>query len=100
MINKEVYISSLAIFRSNKIIGSYRPYSSNLGNQNLDPYYITGFADAEGCFQINISKNDKYRTGFNIIPFFSIHLHVKDIALLNNIQSYFGVGIVHEDKIK
>lgn len=27
-------------------------------NMHLDAYFITGFADAEGCFQIRITKNN------------------------------------------
>jgi len=30
---------------------------------NLDPWFITGFSDAEGCFTISIQANSKYKTG-------------------------------------
>jgi hypothetical protein len=29
----------------------------------LDPYFVTGFVDGEGCFRISITKNQKYKTG-------------------------------------
>jgi hypothetical protein len=29
----------------------------------LDPYFVTGFIDAEGCFAINLLKNLRYKTG-------------------------------------
>jgi NADH:ubiquinone oxidoreductase subunit 2 (subunit N) len=60
----------------------------------LDPWYITGFTDAEGCFSISIAISKKNKTGLQVNPTFSIHLHSKDISLLESIKDYFGVGIV------
>ena len=61
----------------------------------LDPWYITGFTDAEGCFSISIAISKKNKTGFQINPVFSIHLHSKDISLLEYFKDYFGVGIIN-----
>lgn len=62
--------------------------------QNLNPYWVTGFCDAESCFQIVIYKNPKMKLGWNVRLVFSIHLSVKDIDVLYLIQKYFGVGNV------
>ena len=35
------------------------------------------------------------KQGWGIIPFFSIEVHIKDLSLLKEIQSYFGVGKIH-----
>jgi hypothetical protein len=32
-------------------------------SKKLDPYYITGFVDAEGSFGANLRKNSGYRVG-------------------------------------
>jgi hypothetical protein len=65
----------------------------------LDPYYITGFTDAEGCFTIKITRNDKCKTGYQIQPVFQIGLHKKDRILLEKIQLYFkGVGSIGYSK--
>jgi hypothetical protein len=85
-------ISNLYLFNSN-LLASLRGFSSN--TQILDPYYITGFSDAEASFQIGIYTNNKFKSGYNFIPSFSIHLHIKDRALLDNIQLFFGVGKVY-----
>ena len=37
----------------------------------------------------------KNKTGLQVNPIFSIHLHSKDISLLESIKDYFGVGIVN-----
>lgn len=56
-------------------------------NQQLHPYFITGFSDAESSFMIQmIKRGDNW--GVRVI--FGYCLHNKDKALLERIQSYFG----------
>lgn len=65
-------------------------HTNNLGPFiKLKPYFITGFADAEGCFSIDIQK---LKTGLRVQAVFLIVLHQKDIAILELIKSYFEVG--------
>ena len=64
-------------------------------NALLEALIITGFTDAEGCFSISIAISKKNKTGLQVNPIFSIHLHSKDISLLESIKDYFGVGIVN-----
>lgn len=59
---------------------------------NLNPFYISGFADAESCFSVIICKKKEYKIGWYVILAFIIRLHSKDIALLKQIQAFFGVG--------
>ena len=66
----------------------------------LNPYFITGFADAESSFYISITKNKTYKTGFIVELSFSINLHIKDIAILKEFINYFGVGYIFYDKKK
>ena len=47
---------------------------------------VIGFADGEGCLFTNVTKNNKYKTGFKVELFFSIGLHERDKALLQQIQ--------------
>jgi hypothetical protein len=55
--------------------------------------------DAEGCFQISVTKNDGYVCGWRVQLFFKILLHTKDKPLLEKIQKFLGVGsiIVYKD---
>ena len=58
----------------------------------LNQWFITGFADAEGCFTIKIQPNAKLKTKWRVRPVFSITLHLKDMSLLKAIQNTLGVG--------
>lgn len=63
------------------------------GEAKLDPNWVTGFVDAEGCFSvmIDISKDLKRKVKVS----FEINLHKKDTDILYKIQSFFGVGAVY-----
>lgn len=56
----------------------------------LNPNYITGFTDGEGCFFIGISSDSKYKTGYRVKATFQIGVHKKDLALLEQIKLFFG----------
>lgn len=58
----------------------------------INPWFLTGFVDAEGCFSIKILENAKLKTKWRVRPVFSITLHVKDLALLESIKNNLGVG--------
>jgi hypothetical protein len=61
----------------------------------LDPYFVTGFSDAEASFIILILKEPKNTTHWTIKTRFSIFLHKKDREILDLIKSYFrGVGTI------
>ena len=65
---------------------------STLSMSNLDPWFLTGFADAAGSFIISIYKNDNAKLKWRVSAYFSIHIHVKDVLLLDLIQKALGVG--------
>ena len=72
-------------------------YSFN--NKNtfyLNPDYLTGFVDGEGCFSLSIFKEDRSLTGWQVKPIFSISLHNKDIKLLEAIQRTFKTGKIYK----
>lgn len=56
----------------------------------LDPWFISGFADAEGSFMILVQPTKTGR--WKVKAIFAITLHVKDIALLNRLIDTLGVG--------
>ena len=68
--------------------------STNLSkNSSLNPWFISGFTDAEGSFIISIVKDPYTRTGWNILLRFKIDLHQKDLPVLQGIKTYFeGAG--------
>jgi len=59
---------------------------------NLNPWFVTGFTDAEGCFALAIRKKNGR---FYCEPRFAISLHNRDLSLLKEIQDYFcGAGSI------
>lgn len=71
--------------------------SSSLPYTKLNPDFVSGFVDGEGSFYIGMSADKKRTVGWCIIPGFSIALHAKDLVLLKQIQSFFGVGGISLD---
>jgi hypothetical protein len=48
------------------------------GYAAIDPWFITGFTDAEGCFLLSIVKDKKYKNGWSVKFSFQMGLHKKD----------------------
>ena len=65
---------------------------NDVNNNKLNPWFVTGFTDAEGCFGLYIYKNANYKTGWFISLVFKVSLHEKDKIILEQIKKYFGVG--------
>lgn len=63
-----------------------------VGNSSIDPWFITGFTDAEASFMVVFQKSSKAKNGFFITTRFKISLHVRDIEILEKFKVYFGVG--------
>jgi hypothetical protein len=62
---------------------------------SLDPWFVTGFADAESSFTIVFRRNPKLKSGWSVAVRFQLNLSDKDLSLLERIQSYFnGVGSI------
>ena len=72
-------------------------FYSTLNNQKLNPWFITGFVDAEGSFIISIYKDIKSKLKWRVSAYFSIHIHKKDLPLLELIQKTLGIGIVRKN---
>jgi LAGLIDADG endonuclease len=71
----------------------YNTDSINYYSNKINPNWITGFIDAEGCFSIIIEISDI--TKWRVRTSFEINLHIKDVGILYKIQSFFGVGAVY-----
>lgn len=64
----------------------------------MNPNYVTGFTDAEGCFSVQFIKSKKRKLGWGIIIHLQIHLHIKELELLEKIRnSLGGVGNIYNN---
>ena len=82
----------------------------SIENNILNPYYVTGFTDAEGCFLINIQSRSDLKLGYSVsLSSFAfdfakakakvkIKLHSKDKELLERILKFFNVGKIYTRK--
>lgn len=71
---------------------------STLATQSeIDPWFITGYSDAEGSFIVSMYRDLKSKTGWRVNANFTIHIHLKDIALLESIRNTLGVGKVRKN---
>jgi hypothetical protein len=64
----------------------------------LDPWFVTGLADGEGCFCISFAVRAKLRLGLEVRPSFSLSLNARDLRLLKDLQAFFGCGWIRESK--
>lgn len=58
----------------------------------LNPWYITGLVEGEGCFCVSFNLRSSLRVKIETKPSFSISLNKKDLELLKRIREYFQVG--------
>ena len=59
-------------------------------------YYIAGFIDGEGSFNVSLRKNPSYRLDWQVV--LSFNVSQKDIYMLNIIKRYINCGIIKQRK--
>ena len=82
---------------SNQFKLNKRNFSSLVKNSKLNPWFVTGFCDAEASFSVTIyiDKRIKGKLNWAVKPCFQISLHSKEIKLLLQLQEFFGCGIIN-----
>ena len=55
----------------------------------LDPWFVTGLTEGEGCFCVSFAIRPKMRTGLEVRLSFSLSLNEKDLELLQDLQAFF-----------
>ena len=93
---------NFALMQNTKQDSDLKPLLNSHKQIKINPYYITGFADGESCFLINILAKSEIKIGYYVSLAFKIKLHAKDIMLLENIRNYFlrsiKKGTIYERK--
>jgi hypothetical protein len=64
----------------------------------LNPWWIVGFVDGEGCFSISFVKNKTVRFGYQIFTEFVITQGEKSKNVLEEVADYFGCGKLYCNK--
>jgi len=63
----------------------------------LNPQWVVGFVDGEGCFHVGINKNTEMSIGYQVLPEFTIVQHERDIQVLYALKVYFKCGVVRKN---
>ena len=60
----------------------------------LDPQWIVGFVDGEGCFCVSVHRNRFARStgGWQLHPVFQVYQHERYRAVLGELVVFFGCG--------
>ena len=66
--------------------------------ERLNPYWLVGFTDGEGCFSISIFKNNTLKSGYQIFPEFVLTQSAKSLKTLEKVQTFFQCGRIYENK--
>lgn len=81
-----------------------RCYSTAYNSSNkvkLDPWFLTGFIDAEGKFIVPLRPKADFKYGWEVLSEFKLGLHLKDLPLLETIKTYLGdIGTISVNKAK
>ena len=60
----------------------------------LDPMWIVGFVDGEGCFSVSLHRNDGAPWGWQLHPTFQVYRHHRHRVVLEALIDSFGCGKV------
>lgn len=66
--------------------------SFSLNLENLDPHWLAGFVEGEGCFYVGIFKSESIKTGYSLKLRFSVNQHFKDEKLIISLTRIFKCG--------
>lgn len=72
--------------------------SSVVSHHPINPWFITGFTDGEGCFTLNFYKSTETKLGWKVQAIFSIGLDKRDEAILHDIKATWGVGGIYHHR--
>ena len=64
---------------------------------NLDPQWIVGFVDGEGCFFVGINPHRSLKMRAQVLPEFTVVQHESDVQLLHGLKKYFACGVVRRN---
>ena len=62
--------------------------------EKLNPYWVAGFTEAEGCFFVKVPKNQSR----NIILGYQITQHNRDTLLIEKFNTFFNCGRLEMSK--
>lgn len=65
--------------------------------KEVEPNWLAGFVEGEGCFFVNVRKSRSHILGETVALRFKITQHTRDAILMENILNFFGCGSCHKN---
>ena len=69
----------------------------SISRSRLEAQWVVGFVDGEGCFYVGINPHPEMKTGFQVLPEFTVVQHERDVQILYALKSFFGCGVVRRN---
>ena len=66
-------------------------------SSRLEAQWVVGFVDGEGCFYIGVNAQPEMKTGYQVLPEFTVVQHERDVQLLYALKQFFGCGVVRQN---
>ncbi len=65
-------------------------------SRRLEPQWVVGFVDGEGCFCVSIHRNPYVRQtrGWQLHPVFQVYQHERHRTVLEELRTFFGCGSI------
>ncbi len=60
----------------------------------LDPWYVTGWFDGEGCFSVSVHPHPNSKYKWLVDPAVQTYQHKDSVVVLKELQDYFGCGAI------
>jgi LAGLIDADG endonuclease len=64
----------------------------------LDPYFITGLTESEGCFSVFLHKDNRAKFKRSVGLRYKITMLENELELLKMVKSFFDCGVLSENK--
>jgi hypothetical protein len=78
-----------------KSVHSKKDSSRDNQQERLNPWWIVGFVDGEGCFSVSTFKNHTCKSGFQTLFEFVITQGEKSIESLERVKKYLCCGNIY-----
>jgi hypothetical protein len=64
---------------------------------HLDPQWVVGFVDGEGCFYVGVNPQPSMSVGHQVLPEFVVVQHERDVKVLHALKAFFACGVVRRN---
>ena len=76
-------------------LSSNKDFSKGNQQERLNPWWIVGFVDGEGCFSVSTFRNKTCKSGYQTLFEFVVTQGEKSKKSLESIREYFNCGNIY-----